>query len=76
MRVFQWMRPDGVIAGMLWSPSRPGVRRLKFLTPDVRVHDAAGRPLAARADGNGRLDLPVGEDVVYYVGAAFTREDP
>lgn len=76
VRVFQWMRPDGVVAGMLWSPSRPGVRRLKFLTPDVRVHDAAGRPLAARADRNGRLDLPVGEDVVYYVGAAFTREGP
>lgn len=74
-RVCQWTRPDGQVAGMLWNAANPGPCRLKFLTGDVRLYAADGMPLAARADGNGRVMLTFGAAPVYYVGAEFTRTD-
>ena len=74
-RACQWTRPDGQVAGMLWNAANPGPCRLKFLTGDVRLYAADGMPLAARADGNGRVMLTFGAAPVYYVGAEFTRTD-
>lgn len=71
----QWIRPDGKVAGMLWNPDRPGLRQLKFLTGDVRLYSADGKPLPAKADGNGRVRQELGKDVVYYVGSEFTRAE-
>ena len=71
---FQWISPKDGLTGMIWNPTKPGTKRLKFLTGNVRFFDMRGEPLAVCADANGRVELEIGKSPVYYRGSEFTAE--
>lgn len=71
---FQWISPKDGLTGMIWNPTKPGTKRLKFLTGNVRFFDMWGKPIEAKPDSNGRVELEIGKSPVYYSGSEFTKD--
>ena len=69
----QWTRPDGKIAGMMWTLARPASRDLTFDGDNVRFFDVGGRRLIPRRTGARTWRVPLGDSPVYFVGARLVR---
>ncbi|MGN0847275.1 MAG: hypothetical protein ACI4RA_07820 [Kiritimatiellia bacterium] len=65
----RWTRPDGVKAGMVWSPVANGARRLRFVGGRPTFRNMYGRKIALREVEPGVFSVPVSGSPIYFSGA-------
>lgn len=66
----QWTRPDGVRAGMVWTPGAPRHLRMRFVGGTPTFRNLYGRKIAVRELGGGVWLVPVSVAPIYFSGAA------
>lgn|GEM_PF-267097 len=65
-----WKCPDGRPAGAVWAYRKPGLYKLTFSAPDVRLTSHTGLPLAPQRDGSSCV-LPLTDAPIYFSGATL-----
>ena len=72
----QWTRPDGVAAGMVWTPGALRRLLLRFVGGRPTFRNMYGRKIAVRELGDGAWQVPVSVSPVYFSGAALVPPAP
>ena len=67
----QWTRPDGVRAGMVWTPGPGGVRALRFKGGAPVFRNMYGRKISPREVEKGVFNVLVTGSPVYFSGAGL-----
>ncbi|MBQ9431203.1 MAG: glycoside hydrolase family 88 protein [Kiritimatiellae bacterium] len=71
----QWKRPDGTIAGALWSVDRPGIYRATFKEGDVRIVNHLGAEIMKCASGKPAT-VSISNAPIYFYGAQLEKIEP
>ena len=69
----QWIRPDGVKAGVCWSCGSPRKRALRFGGGNIRFRSCAGLELKPVKLGDGEYSVMISGDPVYFEGGELIR---
>ena len=71
----QWKRPDGKVAGMIWTDRAACVMDCTFDSDNVAFHDMWGKPAVVHGTGRTRRLAVTGEPI-YFTGARLTAPVP
>ena len=71
----QWNRPDGKVAGMIWTDCAACVMDCTFDSDSVAFHDIWGKPAVVNGAGRTRRLAVTGEPL-YFTGARLTAPVP
>ena len=71
----QWKRPDGKVAGMIWTDCAACVMDCTFDSDNVAFHDMWGKPAVVHGTGRTRRLAVTGEPI-YFTGARLTAPVP
>ena len=69
----QWMRPDGVKAGILWKTGAAEKRTLRFDGGKITFRDYTGRVLKPVSMVPGEYLVPLSDDPIYFEGGALRK---
>ncbi|MBQ6339888.1 MAG: hypothetical protein IJI36_12165 [Kiritimatiellae bacterium] len=71
----QWKRPDGNVAGMIWTDRAACVMDCTFDSDNVAFHDMWGKPAVVHGTGRTRRLAATGEPI-YFSGARLVAPVP
>lgn len=72
-RIFypQWRRPDGTVAGVIWTTGEEERREMRFAGDGVRFRDYTGRLVRPQRTGEGCYKVRISGEPVFFEGFEF-----